>query len=132
MVPRRLHSMQQIRAANHVLQSADPSGINAAGPGSNVGPAVVYRFAGKILAEAYKKTRNEKYLIALEEKAESVRIEGMSAWTDAALLNEAGIPAICFGPGDISLAHAAEEYIPLGEIDRATDVLGSFAQRWCF
>ena len=68
--PRRLHSMQQIRAANHVLQSADPSGINAAGPGSNVGPAVVYRFAGKILAEAYKKTRNEKYLIALEEKAE--------------------------------------------------------------
>jgi acetylornithine deacetylase len=69
---------------------------------------------------------------ALEEKAESVRIEGMSAWTDAALLNEAGIPAICFGPGDISLAHAAEEYIPLGEIDRATDVLGSFIQRWCF
>ncbi len=69
---------------------------------------------------------------ALEEKEESVRIEGMSAWTDAALFNEAGIPAICFGPGDISLAHAAEEYIPLDEIDRATDVLGSFAQRWCF
>ncbi len=67
---------------------------------------------------------------ALEGKGEPVRIEGMSAWTDAALLNEAGIPAICFGPGDISLAHAAEEYIPLGEIDRATDVLDSLAQRW--
>ncbi|MEP6991720.1 MAG: ArgE/DapE family deacylase [bacterium] len=67
---------------------------------------------------------------ALEGKGEQVRIEGMSAWTDAALLNEAGIPAICFGPGDISLAHAAEEYIPLGEIDRATDVLDSLAQRW--
>ena len=67
---------------------------------------------------------------ALEGKGESARIEGMSAWTDAALLNEAGIPAICFGPGDISLAHAAEEYIPLDEIDRATDVLASFAQRW--
>ena len=39
------------------------------------------------------------------------RIEGMSAWTDAALLNEAGIPAICFGPGDIALAHAAEEFV---------------------
>ena len=35
----------------------------------------------------------------------------MTAWTDAALLNAAGIPAICFGPGDIALAHAAEEYI---------------------
>jgi acetylornithine deacetylase len=56
----------------------------------------------------------------------------MSAWTDAALLNDAGIPAICFGPGDISLAHAAEEYIALEEIDRATEVLGSFAQRWCY
>lgn len=72
LAPRRLHAMQQIRAANHVLQSADPSGINAAGPGSNVGPAVVYRFAGKILAEAYKKTRNEKYLTALDEKAEKL------------------------------------------------------------
>jgi acetylornithine deacetylase len=68
---------------------------------------------------------------ALESCGESSRIEGMSAWTDAALLNAAGIPAVCFGPGDISLAHAAEEYIPLDEIDRATDVLATFAQRWC-
>ncbi len=58
-------------------------------------------------------------------------IAGMSAWTDAALLNEVGIPAVCYGPGDISLAHAAEEYIPLSEIDRATDVLAVFAHRWC-
>ncbi len=58
-------------------------------------------------------------------------IEGMSAWTDAALLNEAGIPAICYGPGDISLAHAAEEYIALAEIDSATDVLADLAARWC-
>ena len=55
---------------------------------------------------------------ALERRAAGARgrrarDRGMSAWTDAALLNAAGIPAICFGPGDISLAHAAEEYIPL-------------------
>ena len=68
---------------------------------------------------------------ALTACGEPVRITGMSAWTDAAILNDAGIPAICFGPGDISLAHAAEEYIPLDEIDRATDVLTVFAQRWC-
>ena len=68
---------------------------------------------------------------ALEEEREPVRISGMSAWTDAALLNAAGIPAICFGPGDISLAHAAEEYIPLTEIDRATAVLSSLARQWC-
>ncbi|MFN0102781.1 MAG: hypothetical protein ACKV2U_11905 [Bryobacteraceae bacterium] len=67
--PRRLHSAQQIRAANFVLQSADPSGINAAGPGSNIGQALVYRFAGEILKRAWINTRNPKYLAALEEKA---------------------------------------------------------------
>lgn len=68
---------------------------------------------------------------SLRESGEPVRIAGMSAWTDAALLNAAGIPAICFGPGDISLAHAAEEYIPLEEIDRAVSVLAALASRWC-
>ena len=68
---------------------------------------------------------------ALRERDERVAVDGMSAWTDAALFNEAGIPAVCFGPGDISLAHAAEEYIPLDEIDRATAVLATLAGRWC-
>ena len=68
---------------------------------------------------------------ALRECGERVDVSGMSAWTDAALLNGAGIPAICFGPGDISLAHAAEEYIALPEIDRATSVLAALARRWC-
>ncbi len=58
-------------------------------------------------------------------------IEGLSAWTDAALLNDAGIPAVCFGPGDIALAHAATEYVPLSEIDVATAVLTAFALDWC-
>ena len=53
LAPQKLHSAQQIRTANFVLQSADPSGINAAGPGSNVGAAVVYRFAGAILRRAW-------------------------------------------------------------------------------
>jgi acetylornithine deacetylase len=54
-------------------------------------------------------------------------IAGMSAWTDAAILNEAGIPAICFGPGDIRLAHSAEEWVPVQEIERATAVLTRMA-----
>jgi acetylornithine deacetylase len=57
-------------------------------------------------------------------------IAGMTAWTDAALLNAAGIPAICFGPGDISLAHAAEEYVPVREIENAARVLTDLALRW--
>lgn len=56
---------------------------------------------------------------------------GMSAWTDAALLNAAGIPAVCFGPGDMGLAHAAEEYIETRDVERATDVLVALAKAWC-
>jgi acetylornithine deacetylase len=59
-----------------------------------------------------------------------VRISGLSAWTDAALLNNAAIPAICYGPGDIALAHAAEEYVEVSEIEAAADVLTEHACRW--
>jgi acetylornithine deacetylase len=68
---------------------------------------------------------------ALERENVPVRIEGLSAWTDAALLNEAGIPAICFGPGDIALAHAAEEFVPVDEIGKATRVLTRIVREWC-
>ena len=68
---------------------------------------------------------------ALERERVPVRIEGMSAWTDAALLNEAGIPAVCFGPGDIALAHAAEEFVPVEEIGVATRVLTRVVREWC-
>jgi acetylornithine deacetylase len=68
---------------------------------------------------------------ALEDCHENIQVAGMTAWTDAALLNDAGIPAICFGPGDIRLAHAAEEWVPIAEIERATRVLTRLATSWC-
>jgi acetylornithine deacetylase len=68
---------------------------------------------------------------ALGDCGEARRIEGMTAWTDAALLNAAGIPAICFGPGDIGVAHAAEEWVAIDEIERATRVLARLATTWC-
>ncbi len=68
---------------------------------------------------------------ALEAERVPVRLEGLSAWTDAALLNEAGIPAVCFGPGDISLAHAAEEFVPVVEIEQCARVLARMARDWC-
>jgi len=69
---RKLHSMHALRTANYVLQTADPSGINAAGPGSNVGQAVVYNYAGEILRTAWDRTQRPRYFAALEEKAEKM------------------------------------------------------------
>lgn len=68
---------------------------------------------------------------ALSAAGAPVRVEGASYWSDMALLNEAGIPAICYGPGDIALAHGAEEWIEVAEISRATDALERLVGRWC-
>jgi acetylornithine deacetylase len=57
-------------------------------------------------------------------------VEGLSYWTDAALLSAAGIPAICYGPGDIRLAHSATEWVPVQEVQRATAVLAQAALDW--
>ncbi|MBW7932934.1 MAG: ArgE/DapE family deacylase [Gemmatimonadaceae bacterium] len=57
-------------------------------------------------------------------------VEGLSYWTDAALLSAAGIPAICYGPGDIRLAHSATEWVPVDEVRRATAVLAQTAVDW--
>lgn len=67
---------------------------------------------------------------ALAAEGAAAPILGVTAWTDAALLNAVGIPAVCFGPGDMGLAHADEEYIDLDEVERATRVLTRFAIDW--
>ena len=54
----------------------------------------------------------------------------MTAWVDAAYLNEAGIPAVCFGPGSIAQAHAADEWIEADEVGRCARVLVRFAGRF--
>ena len=68
---------------------------------------------------------------ATRSAGEPAPIEGLSCWTDAALLNAAGIPAICYGPGDISIAHSATEWVIEEELTRATMVLERLALDWC-
>lgn len=67
--PRKLQSKQHLRAANFILQSGDPGGINAAGPGANVGKSVVFNYTGEIVFEAWKETGNPQFFRALEDKA---------------------------------------------------------------
>lgn len=57
------------------------------------------------------------------------RVEGMSAWVEAGLLNASGTPAACFGPGSIAQAHAAEEWVAESEVRVAAQVLEDFARR---
>ncbi|MEN9818127.1 MAG: hypothetical protein RLZ32_2007 [Gemmatimonadota bacterium] len=61
---------------------------------------------------------------------ETLGLDGLSCWTDAALFQAAGIPAVCFGPGDIGVAHAATEWLPVDELHRATAVLEALCAGW--
>jgi acetylornithine deacetylase len=65
---------------------------------------------------------------ALRAEGRSPQVKGMSAWVDAAYLNEVGIPAVCFGPGSIEQAHTADEWIDLEEITGCAEVLTRFAR----
>jgi acetylornithine deacetylase len=47
--------------------------------------------------------------------------------TDASTIQEAGIPAVVFGPGDIAQAHTKDEWIELKQVEQAAEVLWQFA-----
>ncbi len=60
----------------------------------------------------------------------SARPVGMSFWTDAAILGEAGIPAVLFGPGGAGL-HSTEEYVRLDDVIACRDTLAALALDYC-
>jgi acetylornithine deacetylase/succinyl-diaminopimelate desuccinylase-like protein len=53
---------------------------------------------------------------------------GMSFWTDAAILAEAGIPAVLFGPGGAGL-HSREEYVLMDDVRACALALAVAARR---
>ncbi len=59
-------------------------------------------------------------------------VVGFDNWHDGATLTaEAGIPAICFGPGDLRLAHTTSESVPVEELVRCAQALAVAAIRYC-
>lgn len=58
-------------------------------------------------------------------------LRGWAAYTDGALLQEAGIPTVIFGPGDLRLAHSDDEHILLSDVVTATEVYTTFALMAC-
>lgn len=56
-------------------------------------------------------------------------VEPKQAWTDVARLDEAGVPALNFGPGLTSQAHQAGEYVPERNLLDARTFMGRFLGR---
>lgn len=55
---------------------------------------------------------------------------GMSFWTDAAILAQAGIPSLLFGPCGSGL-HSREEYVDIESVYLCRNVLTELAQSFC-
>jgi len=55
---------------------------------------------------------------------------GMSFWTDAAILGDAGIPSILFGPTGAGL-HSVEEWVDAKSVVQCRDALVTLARDWC-
>ncbi|MGW8265673.1 MAG: M20/M25/M40 family metallo-hydrolase [Longimicrobiales bacterium] len=67
-------------------------------------------------------------LEAAEAEGVEGAVEAMTAWVDAAFLNAKGIPAVCFGPGSIAHAHAAVEWVKVGELEAGSRILTRFSR----
>ena len=55
---------------------------------------------------------------------------GMSFWTDASVLGEAGIPAILYGPTGAGL-HSVEEWVDVQSVLTCRDSLVKLTRDWC-
>ena len=59
-------------------------------------------------------------------------LEGMTYGADMRLLaNDGGIPTLMFGPGDVRVAHKADEYVPLADLEFCARTLALTALRFC-
>ena len=67
---------------------------------------------------------------ALAHAGGTPRTTGASFWTDAAVLGQAGIPSVLFGPGGAGL-HSHEEYVTVADVIRCRDTLMELIRRFC-
>ena len=44
-------------------------------------------------------------------------------------VNVGGTPCVIFGPGDVEVAHSADEYVPLDEVEACARVLAAWVRR---
>jgi acetylornithine deacetylase len=67
---------------------------------------------------------------ALSYTGRDTKRAGMTYWTDAAILGQAGIPSVIFGPGGAGY-HGLEEYVRVEEVLACRDALTKLATDFC-
>jgi acetylornithine deacetylase len=65
---------------------------------------------------------------AIDSVVGSHEVQAVPYGTDASTLAEAGVPSVVFGPGDIARAHTCDEWVPLDEVEQASEILYRLAR----
>ena len=75
----------------------------------------------KILSKAWKEATGREPVIS-----------GFKAVCDVTYFGKRNIPAVVFGPGDLSMGvHGPDEYIPIDQLIKAAKTYAAMAMEWC-
>jgi acetylornithine deacetylase len=113
-------AVEEVREILAVLAREDPTFRAAAS-------AVFSRPAYEIAADH---ELPQRLATALSRAGGTALMTGASFWTDAAVLGQAGIPSVLFGPGGAGL-HSTEEYVNVADVQRCCGALVELAKDFC-
>ncbi len=99
----------------------------------HVDPSLEFSFSAPwVSAPALSAAGSEELVARLGAAIDGVigsyQVQAVPYGTDAAPLAESGIPAVVFGPGDIARAHTCDEWVPLEEVEQASEILYRLAR----
>lgn len=78
--------------------------------------------------EPIARTVAESYETVLDEPAP---FHGFAAVDDATFLNDAGVPTLTLGPGNLEQAHTANEYVEIDQVVDASKIYAQSMMSWC-
>ncbi len=87
---------------------------------------VPFNFLPTLACPALCATGGEEFVKQLADVIGDGTLLAVPFGTDASTLQEAGIPAVVFGPGQIVQAHTKDEFVELVQVHRAADILFNF------
>jgi acetylornithine deacetylase len=74
----------------------------------------------------------ETMLAAARDAGAGGTVGAAGFWHDGATFTRfGGTPCVCYGPGDVHLAHMPDEFVPIDELVRCSQALAVAALRFC-
>lgn len=89
------------------------------------GPGIDHTVETLAFVEGSELDPDHPFVHRVRAAAGGAPVRGLNLGTDARFLrNDLGIPAVVYGPGSMTVAHTADEYVPVDELSAAA---GTFA-----